>query len=122
MKEYTLIGSIIDDMKRTIKETVEYKSLEVGDLLKINHQYGYTNVDVLGLLSVQIRNGHTYRYRGSNVFNIGPWSFTLYLGKRQYYCETCGHPIKPDEIRIQRRSYGIFGEVEQYACIYCVVK
>lgn len=128
MKDYKIIESIKEDVLRAVSSVCNEKRIQIGSLIFAEFTKYNKEVIILDLLKLKINGNRNYSdwgysyfsFRGNRVV-IGSLIVDVFVGNRPYCCPSCNHPIKLDELRSKRESLGIFGDVEEACCVYCVV-
>jgi len=128
MKAYRILESLKKDARRFVDEVICSKKVQIGSLLYAEWTKYNKEVTILNLLKFKFHRDRPYwnwdprhfLFQGNRVV-LGPYIMDLYTGNRSYGCPACNHPIKLDELRSKRESLGIFGDVEEVCCVYCVV-
>jgi len=119
MKEYKLLDSLKRDFKQLVEEVIKDKFFQLGSLITVDLKY--KNINILDMVQIKINRTYPYYRNQDSLLRIGRWSINCYLGNRGYECAKCGHPIKLHEARSTRVSCGIFGDIEESCCVYCII-
>lgn len=124
MKKYRVLTSLKEDVLRFINDAAWERKVQIGSLLYAEWTRHNKEVEFLGLLMFKFQREPYWNWKlhsQGNRVAVGPYIIDLYIGNRPHRCPACNHPIKLDELRSKRESLGIFGDVEETCCVYCVI-